>query len=174
MNAKRTSTGFTLVELMIGIMLFGILAAFATSFTRDVVPKQKLIAKSNELAGFFRFVRGEAALRGGALVCSAGTNCRGFDGSDLIAFIDTNNNKRRDAQEPVITRVSSPSGLNIYRNGWGKQNYLEYDQTGRLHYQNGHFLICHSGYGIRLIMNWRGRVRRGGGPAPEEECTEQG
>lgn len=162
-----------MVELIAAATVFAILAAFATSFTRDFLPKQRLIAKSNELAGFLRMARGEAINLGGILICSESSSCKGFDGGALVAFNDRNHNKKQDDDEPAIARVSASPELRIYRHGWGKQHFLEYDRMGRLHYQNGHFLICHSSYGITLILNWRGRVRRGSGPAPENKCAAQ-
>ncbi len=170
MIKNTRSKGFTLVELATGLTILAILATLATTLTHHFIPKQQLIAKRNELIGFFQLARGEALYHGSVLVCSENANCRGFDGGDLIAFKDTNRNQKKDRHENIIARLSSSQELQIFRNGWGKQHYLEYDSMGRLHYQNGHFLLCHSGYGIKLIMNWRGRVRLGSGPSPNKNC----
>lgn len=162
--------GFTLVELMTTLIVISILAVFASSFSQDFLPRQKIIAKRNELTGFLQQARAEAISRGGIMICATTSECKGFDGSSLYAFNDINNNQRHDANETIVATLTLPQSMHIYRNGWGKQDYLAYDNMGRLHYQNGHFLICDSGLGSTLILNWRGRIRSGSAPQPHQDC----
>ncbi|MCG8392412.1 MAG: GspH/FimT family pseudopilin [Pseudomonadales bacterium] len=162
--------GFTLLELITTLIIATILTIFANNITRDYLPKQRIIAKRNELVGFLQLARAGAIQGKGSLICSQKSQCQGFDGGGLIAFIDANKNKKHDDGEKVLGRLTLSNGTTIFRNGWGKQKFLSYDSMGRLHYQNGHFLICNSGYGTTIILNWRGRVRSGSDPAPNEDC----
>lgn len=165
--------GYTLLELLVTLVVAAILSVLYSSITSDFLPKQRLIAKRNELAGFFQLARQGAIANGGVLICSQDSHCKGFDGGSLIAFHDENNNKSRDGGEEILATVKATRQTTIYRNGWGKQHFLSYDQMGRLHYQNGHFLICNSGLGITLVMNWRGRVRQGTGPLAHDQCKKE-
>ena len=162
--------GYTLLELLTALSVAAILAVLYSSITSEFLPKQRLIAKRNELVGFFQLARAEAITRGGVLICSKTSRCNGFDGGDLVAFHDDNQNKVRDGNEVILASVASTRKMPIFRNGWGKQDFLTYDSMGRLHYQNGHFLICNSGLGLTLVMNWRGRVRQGTGPSVNDQC----
>ncbi len=60
--------GYTLLELLTALSVAAILAVLYSSITSEFLPKQRLIAKRNELVGFFQLARAEAINRGGVLI----------------------------------------------------------------------------------------------------------
>ncbi len=162
--------GFSLLELLVAITILSFLTLLGHSFSNEVLPKQRLIAKRNALAGFLQYARAESVNRGGIHVCDKSTECHGFEKGPLIIFHDRNHNHLQDGNEPTLETLETSARQRIIRNGWGKQDYLYYNAQGALQFQNGHFLICDNDYGTTLIMNWRGRLKTGLPPAPHPQC----
>lgn len=164
--------GFTLVELLVTVAILSVLLMLSHGFSNNFLPKQRLIAKRNALAGFLQYARAESVSQGGIHVCDKSTACNGFQKGPLVAFHDSNDNHRQDSGEPTLQILETAEGQRIIRNGWGKQDYLYYNAQGALQFQNGHFLICDKNLGTTLVMNWRGRLKTGLPPAPHSQCME--
>lgn len=165
--------GFTLIEMLVAIVILALLAMLSHGFSNDILPKQRLIAKRNALAGFLQYARAESVSRGGIHVCDQSTACNGFEKGPLIIFHDSNHNDRQDNNEPTLQTLGTGKKQRIIRNGWGKQDFLYYNSQGALQFQNGHFLICDNNYGTTLVMNWRGRLKTGLPPAPHSQCKDE-
>lgn len=165
--------GYTLIELLITVLILSFLMALSHGFSSNFLPKQRLIAKRNALAGFLQYARAEAVSQGSIHVCDKSTACAGFEKGPLVIFHDKNHNNLQDSDEPTLQTLEISEGQRIIRNGWGKQDYLYYNSQGALQFQNGHFLICDKNYGTTLIMNWRGRLKTGQPPAPHSQCEAE-
>ncbi|WP_175253033.1 MULTISPECIES: GspH/FimT family pseudopilin [Pseudomonas] len=60
MPGKMKTSGFTLVELMIVIVLLAILATIAAPSFRDMIERNRLQGQADELKSFLLYARGEA------------------------------------------------------------------------------------------------------------------
>lgn len=63
MSVKLAQFGFSLIELMIVIVLFGILAAFAIPSYREMIQNSQIKSAAEGVAAGFQIARGEAVSR---------------------------------------------------------------------------------------------------------------
>jgi type IV fimbrial biogenesis protein FimT len=97
--------GFTIIELMIGLAVAGILISFAVpSFTASI-QNNRMATQINELHAALSLARSEAIKRNNnATVCrsSNGTICTGNWHDGWIVFVDDNSNGDVDAGEEIL------------------------------------------------------------------------
>lgn len=65
--ARRTTTGLTLVELMVTLAVLAILAAVGVPSMQDMIRTNQVASQSNELISLLAFARSEAIRRGTAV-----------------------------------------------------------------------------------------------------------
>lgn len=94
----KTPKGFTLIEVMIVVAVFGVLTAIAAPFTADFIARSRLSSASRELYADLQ------GLRRDAMTTISAPNGRGYGirfisdaRYELFEFNDLNNNYRYDA-----------------------------------------------------------------------------
>lgn len=119
---KTKTSGFTLTELMITIVIVGIMAALAMPAMRDFIDNTRIINRSEQIANLMRFAKGEAVRRNLPVVI-CGVNVR-KDGrpsgvcdnkalsSGMLAFIDVDKNGKYDSTIDTDLRTISINGNN--------------------------------------------------------------
>lgn len=76
-------SGFTLIELMVAIALFGVLASMAIPAFQSMVQSNRAATIANDLTGAIRLARSEAVKRGrNVVVCRRGVDNDCQDGTD--------------------------------------------------------------------------------------------
>ncbi len=97
----HSSSGFTLIELIIAMTIVGILTALAFPSFREFIQNQRLSTQTNELVSDLAFARSEAVKRKGPVtvcVSTSGTGCTAGDWeAGRIVFSDANGDGTVDA-----------------------------------------------------------------------------
>jgi type IV fimbrial biogenesis protein FimT len=105
---NRRESGFTLVELMVGIVIMSILLGLAMPSFRNFVLTSRISAQVNDFTGAINLARSEAVKRNAGM-----TVCRSADGSTCstsgvdwavgwLVFADANFNGQVDAGEEIV------------------------------------------------------------------------
>ncbi len=112
MHNRRTTRGFTILELMLTVAVAAVLAAVAIPNMRDFIRNNRLTAVANDLLRSTQLARSEAIKRQSNVVVCASSNptdatptCSYGSFASWIVFQDTNSNWAHDATEEVIERV---------------------------------------------------------------------
>ncbi|WP_165488660.1 MULTISPECIES: GspH/FimT family pseudopilin [Dyella] len=123
-HSRSHQSGYTVVELMLGIIILSILSVIALPNLRDFMRRNAVIAQSNSLLGDLQYARSEAITRRGLVsVCprasdagEAATACAtggsaSFDGGWLIYVTPTANTDYNAANAAYqLLRVTSTNG----------------------------------------------------------------
>lgn len=163
--------GFTLVEMLIVLMLVMLTVRFGVYLHSDFIPRQQLVADTNQTLGLIQHARARSLTEGPVLVCDKSTKCEGFTGNRLVAINDHNKNGQWDETEKVIARLAPHAGTRIYLRSFGKQEYLGFSARGITNFQNGSLYLCHGKYARRIILTWAGEARVAPRPADPEKCS---
>lgn len=132
--------GFTLIELMIGIAIMGIVLAFGGPALQDMIASHRLKTQANSFVGALNIARSEAVKRN-KLVVVRKTSTDWKDGWEVFVDFDADNSKDND--DEVIQAYESL--INNYSITVTSQytNYIAYRPDGRSN-TNGSFNICSS------------------------------
>lgn len=108
----KKNTGFTLIELMVGIALMGILIAMAVPSMSNIIKNNRLATQANEFITAFHLARSEAIKRGTAIDINAsgGDWNNGWTvettGGDVIRTFDA---------LPAASSLTSTGGLDTFQ-----------------------------------------------------------
>lgn len=144
MGKRRSSAGFTLVELMVVLALLGVLLAVAAPAFSGVVNSMRLSTTANALFSSLLLARSEAIKRNSrAVVCKSATAlaCTSIGSWEQgwIVFHDANNNAALDVGEAVISREQGvPDSIRMTGNS-PVANYVSYTSVGSASYTSGAF-----------------------------------
>lgn len=164
----RASSGYTLQETLITIVIVGILFTTALGFTR-LLQSNQLSAQLNTFVAELNFARIEAIKRAQAVsVCKSGsgTACEGGNSwhGGWIVFADGNGDGVLDDEEQILRRGERLVGgttLTFGAFGPGGGSYLTYEASG-ISIKNGTFTFCAPDRGVApkaVILNNTGRPR---------------
>jgi len=103
----KAQRGFTLIELMIGITVFGILLAVAVPSFLETVRNNRIRGENNQFIGALNLARSEALKRGSSVsVCASADSltCSGVTNwtTGYIIFDDPNGNGSADVADTVL------------------------------------------------------------------------
>lgn len=163
--------GFTLVECVVALAVFGLLLALAVPGYAEWMQSLRLTAASTDLGTHLMLARSEAISRNRRVaLCKspAGQACdreaRWEQGG--ILFEDANNNALRETTEPILRRLAPlPDGLRLLANA-PVQAYVSYGPYGQARttsgaFQAGTFILCQiaAPEARRIVINAGGRPR---------------
>ncbi|MCK5640627.1 MAG: GspH/FimT family pseudopilin [Gammaproteobacteria bacterium] len=165
---NQTSSGYTIIELMVTLAISSILIGFTAPSIQSVLASTRQTSHLNSLVSSFHLARSEAAKYGYKVVI-----CKSIDGETCntsmqwdqgwLVFTDQDDNRSRTADEPRLqVRMPFSTGQTLtYRRGVGSNNYITYHPDGFTR-TNGTFTFCDtrgSEHAKALILYKTGRTR---------------
>lgn len=161
----KMSSGFSLLELLITVVLVSIVMAIAVPSMRAFTQNDRLITNVNTLIGHLNYARSEAVKRSQQVsVCASNdaTTCSGNWADGWIVYIDANGDNNFSAGEEVIKAQQSLEGGNtLTATAIGTQ--ITYDYRGFVDPASvGSLQLCdgRSGsHGKTVHITTTGRVR---------------
>jgi len=175
-SRRRTFTGMTLVEALVGITVIGVLLALSAPALSSTLERMRLAKATNDLLGDIVLARTESIRTGQRVVVCKGrldvgclTGATDWNGG-WIVFIDRNRNGARDltdAGEILIGSGRASSNVRIFGNTHVR-DFVAYSPQGfaRTHtgaLQLGTITLCLNGRSQssanRIIISRSGRAR---------------
>lgn len=145
---RTASSGFTVVELMITLVIAAVLLTLAAPAFTDLIANNRMRAEVFALRGLLMEARSEAVTeRNNVTVCSSddGEDCGGSWNNGYIAFFDTNSDKTVDAGERIILE-RTPDATRIDISFSNIENRIVYNSRGNAQIPgvtfNGTFTFC--------------------------------
>jgi type IV fimbrial biogenesis protein FimT len=175
----RYENGLTLIELLIGIALIGVLAGLAIPAFGGVIERTTARTVSDRFQAELAFARSEAVFRRRqVVVCRTPDlwNCTyiGPWSMGTMTFEDRDNDKIRDPSEPIL-RTTSPAdygGLHLV--DAGRRYHVSFRPDGRSGGTNMTLKLCNRALdplGL-LVINVGGRVRAAEAGPSTTRCGE--
>jgi type IV fimbrial biogenesis protein FimT len=130
---KRTSTGFTMIELLVTITVAGILAAIAVPAFNSFLQNDRITGQINSIVGSFSYARSEAVKRAssnGVKVCQSadGKNCDAGPWNEgwIVKYIDP----ATAANTVVLQAVPALGGTNTVTPAVGPATGIVFNSSG--------------------------------------------
>ena len=165
-NQPAHSSGFTLIELMITIIIAAILLSIAIPSFTDTIAANRLTTNANELVTALNLARSEAVKRGQQVVVRK-TGANWENGWQVFVDIDRSTAAKQnifDAGTDIELRVySALPGSYTLRGNNNFVNFIRYQPDGQSS-NFGSFALCNGGNitdAKLIIVNAVGRVRQG-------------
>ena len=161
--------GYTLLELLIALTILLILSTLALPSFSSIVKRTQAEIQMHALIDAAQLARSSAVSRRESVVFCATSNqqvCGDDWTQGAMVFVDPNNNRRIDPNEPVITTLPpTPEGSRLVMRAALNKQYLRYMSNGMLENTAGSFLYCAVNATARearnVIFNRSGRLRFG-------------
>jgi prepilin-type N-terminal cleavage/methylation domain-containing protein len=161
-KVSNPSSGFSFVELMITVSIFGILGLYSISAYHEKIDAHRVVRTAERLAHHLALARLEAVRQGYPVTLCPGDTSEGCAtgnrwSAGWIAFVDSNQNYTLDSGErPFLAAAKSP-GVTI---GWRSPDRLLFKPDGSV-WPNGHFRVCDfvSSNRRAVIVHLTGRAR---------------
>lgn len=170
--------GFSLVQLLIGLAVIGILAQLASPAFSELIASQRRQVSANELANGLQIARTEAILRQQAVVMHALEEdwSRGWR-----IIVDRSGQGHMDPDNPVLVERRSNGLTPVKGNLWLKQ-FVRFTSVGWLNPNNstsmgGTLHICAWDQAVshhQIVLAATGRIRHEKREIPEALCASAG
>lgn len=159
----RVLKGFTIIEALIAVTIFGILISFAAPSFAQLWRSQQLDSSTQTMLRSLVLARHEAIKRGRTLTIATQ---EGDWSNGWFLFQDDNDNGRYDPNELLLRSFPAIAGSTSLTGNTHVSRYIRYTPSGRATllnggYQMGTLTVCHKDHarGNALVINNGGRVR---------------
>ena len=164
----RNNTGLTLIELIVGLAIIGILTGMAAPSFNRIIGRNEAASAINWIIRSVLFTR-QSALTYGVLttLCPSedGNTCGGNWHDGVLIFTDANGDRSINDHDRKLLRLQYPySGSTIKWRSFRNRQYLQITGMGYTHSQNGNFVFCSEDrdpqFSRQIVINVQGRVRK--------------
>lgn len=141
--ARRISRGFTLIELMVGVAMLGIITAIALPNLGEFLIKMRVDNEVSELQRLILTTRNTAVNMGQSTVLcplSDTNTCTQNWGDPLSIFIDINDDNVFDNGDTLVKFRAAIKSMDVLQ--YSSNEPLIYEATGLLSTTNGNFIYC--------------------------------
>ena len=163
MDIKRNVykiTGLTLLEFLVALSLFIILASMAFPFWHDFIVENRLTVLVDRVSMAIHFARSTAITRGQVVTfCGSadGQHCDGqWSRGQMVRVLGANTPLRHYSRLPSNYRL-------LWRSSLKQNDYLNFTAQGFTEGQQGTFYFCPTGLdwqsSVRLVITRSGRLR---------------
>lgn len=166
---KRSSNGFTIVELMIAMAIIIIVLHLGASSLKDMTLRNHMTTHINEFVAMQRMARQYALYnKTNVIMCAStdGQKCmaKKYWHEGVLVFVDHNGDRKLDANDHVIKFFQARAkNLQVTWRAFQNKSYLQYVASGWTNEQNGTFRFCFADepqhYNRALIITKIGRAR---------------
>lgn len=164
---KNLSSGYTLLELLITLLIVAILATVAVPAMQQFVKNERLVSQINSLMSHMQYARSEALTRHQQVILCAssnGTSCEnvGWE-AGWILFTDLDEDGDVSGGDSLLKIHDSLKGGNTIASTGGAS--VVYDDRGFSPNSNATFSLCDdrgAAYGKSITISVTGRIRSGG------------
>lgn len=124
-SERRTSAGFTLVEVLVVVAVLAGLASLAAPSFTESIRRSRINSIQQELNASFQLARSEAIRRGFPILLARTIGCGAvlLDADDWSCgwqiIVDANRNGAVNAGEPVLQVTTIPDGYGVMHTGLG-------------------------------------------------------
>jgi type IV fimbrial biogenesis protein FimT len=172
----RLLPGYTLIELMLGLALLGILLTWGVPNFVDLYQRNLIATQTQRLMGDLFHARSEAIKRNKPVVicrsqdashCTPSSTSQADWSMGWITFVNEDEDKNRDPDEPVLRRGGTvPGPLSVQFNHWWRMTFRPNGGAG-----NGTFTLCdQAGNEYRITVYHSGRTRVSKSKADSSTC----
>lgn len=165
---KKISSGYTLIELMITLLIVAVLGAVALPSMQSFVKNERLVSQVNSLLSHLQYARSEAVTQHQqVVVCvsSNGSSCTTGSWQDgWIMFTDLDSDGTVSGVDQILKVHDQLQGGTTLKST-SSSNSVVYDDRGFSPNSNATFSLCDSrgsSYGKTISISNTGRIRRGG------------
>lgn len=172
--AARAARGFTLVEMLVAMAVFGVLLAVAVPSFQSVWTSVRMSAATNEFLGTLRLARTNALSRNRTVVMCVSSDAQRCDSradwhAGWMVFVDDNQNGVRDGEsEQVILTRGALDGVRIIGNSTVR-SFISWHSNGTMRRgtgqgvpQMGTVTLCAQSSAAaarQIVVNIGGRAR---------------
>jgi type IV fimbrial biogenesis protein FimT len=155
----KKSHGITLIELLISLSIFAMIAFLGASYLQISYKKNQIEIAVEEVEAAMHFARTEALLTGSDLALSPFPAATDWS-SGMVLFIDNTVHQFSAGTQAIHFWEGQSSDIHISWHGFISKRYLLFSSDIRKNAVNGFFLIQNNSEYYKLIVNRLGRVRR--------------
>lgn len=143
---SRPVRAFSLHEALVTLAVVSTVITIAVPSFQQFISNQRITGAINSLITALHLARSEAIKRGDdAVLCPStdGRACinRGSDWQDgYVLYIDRNNNRDIDGDEPVIQIFGTNPGLRLINTS--SHDHVRYKSNGMASFTNATFIVC--------------------------------
>jgi type IV fimbrial biogenesis protein FimT len=167
---RNIGRGFTFIEIMIALVVFGALLTAAVPAYRDWIASQQLANHAHFITDTLDLARSEAIKHGNRVnLCKSGDRRQCTDNGDWeqgwLLFVDENRSGQVDGDTVVLHREGAARDGITMRGNRPVEDYVSFTSLGHARLLNGAlqmgtFVICKSGQNaLKVVLANSGRAR---------------